>query len=80
MKAIKLLPQQVEIVVLNMQWGGVLGSTSPAAVFRCSACRSKIGAGRFAIAWIRDGDVERSMRLCEACAIVAEQELNKTNP
>jgi len=44
------------------------------AGFICSACKKKCGDRRVGVAWIRDGQKERSMRLCKDCGIKAEKE------
>ncbi len=65
--------RQVPVEVLNMRWSNSLTEGAIACGFRCSACRGKLGARRFSVAFIRDGKVERSMRLCESCSLKAER-------
>lgn len=64
--------RKVPVEVLNLRWHGPLSKGNVAAAFRCSACLKILGERRFAVAWIRDGESERSMRLCEDCGNDAE--------
>lgn len=68
---------KVPVKVLSMRWSsGALTEHSEASVFKCSACGSKLGARRFATAFIRkDSGAEHSMRLCEDCGVQAEADL-----
>lgn len=73
LKINKRIVRRVPVEVKQLRWFGPLADNSAAAGFRCSACGRKLGARTFAAAWIRDGDQERSMRLCEDCGKAAEQ-------
>ena len=66
----------VPVEVVRLKILGPLREIDVAAKFRCSACRAKLGAELFGIAWIRDGEDERSMRLCATCTEKARKDCN----
>lgn len=68
----KRITKRVAVEVLNLKWFGVLSKGSVATGVKCSACKEALGERRWATAWIKDGSAERSMRLCEKCAMDAE--------
>jgi len=65
------------VTVLKFRWCGTLRPVDCGANFKCSACGGRLGARRFGIAWIRDGEEERSLRLCEDCGREAETSIEK---
>lgn len=65
---------RIPVEVAALKWQEELAPTSVARNFTCSACRGKLGARRFAVAWIKAGKTKRSMRLCEDCGKAAEGE------
>ena len=65
----------VPVEVVRLKILGPLREKDVAAKFRCSACRAELGAELFSFAWIRDGETERSMRLCAKCVEKAQGEL-----
>lgn len=71
--------KQTPVAVLEFRWNGVVKGAS--ANFRCTACLAPIGDELpFGIAWVNVGDNDpRSMRLCNACGLKAEADLNGTN-
>ena len=58
-------------VVLHFQWISTGALPVPLQNLRCTACCKPVGAGRVGAAWILDGTQERSVRLCEACSMIA---------
>lgn len=61
--------KRVPVVVIAFRWCGAL--TIHDVDYKCSACRKSIGTKRFGIAMLAN----RSLRLCEACGLIAEQDL-----
>lgn len=72
---------KVPVTVLSMRWSGELNPGSMATAFKCSACGTKLGDRRFAVAFIRKKNgVEHSMRLCEDCGLEAESDVENVLP
>ena len=63
-----------EVQTLKLKWLTKTESKVTAS-FKCSACGDKVGNRRIGIAWIRDKEIEYSVRLCEPCGIKAEKDL-----
>jgi hypothetical protein len=66
--------KRVPVAVKSFRWCGAL--QHPDVPYRCSACRELIGTTRFGIA-MAEGF---SMRLCESCGNLAEQDVNEHTP
>jgi hypothetical protein len=71
----KRTTKTVPVEVLRLKVLGPLSPRSASVNFKCSACGGLLGAAKFGIAWIRDGETERSMRLCANCVEKAGGEL-----
>ena len=66
--------KMVPVEVLELKTSGPLSEGSVAAGFKCSACGHKLGGRTFGTAWIRDSKGDRSMRLCQDCAVDAQDQ------
>jgi len=69
--------KQELVEVLRVVWRRPITVPQLIETCRCSACFAKLGVQRWAVAWIRDEKVERSLRLCEACGLKAEAAIGK---
>ena len=60
----------VSIEVLSIAWR--LPVSRESAHLTCSACHKPLGLNRWAVGWVSEAGQERSMRLCETCAMAVE--------
>ncbi len=68
--------KEVSVEVFRFVWRKPMTVPPLIERCRCSVCKKKIGTRRWGIAWIREAKNEkRSMRLCEACGMKAEEAL-----
>lgn len=67
--------KKVEVEVINFKWCGEVSGRLQA--LKCSACKKSIGKYRCCLAWIKDGDIKRALRLCNACGKIAEETREK---
>lgn len=69
----KTVETQVPVKVLRLNWYKDLKGGSLQEL-QCTACSSKLGPRRWALAWVLDDGVKRSLRLCEDCGVKAEED------
>ena len=73
LKVRKRTYRMVPVPVESFRWVGIVTSDFAKAL-PCSACGHLLGGDKpFGIAFVRDGNGRRSMRLCHACGTEAEK-------